>query len=118
MRKIVLLALALAACVNYGAQRRAFLTSLIGQPEAAAVQALGVPTRTYETGGVKFLAYDERRLDVIPGGPFFGGYGVWGAGFGGFYDFPTEVIERGCETTLEVANGRVRSWTLRGSLCG
>jgi hypothetical protein len=122
MRKIVLIALALAlsACaVNPGVQRRAFLASLIGQPEAAAVHALGVPARTYQTGGIKFLAYDERRAAVIPGGPFFGGYGYFGAGLGSYYNaFPPEVIERNCETTLEVAGGIVQSWSLRGTLCG
>lgn len=114
MRKITLVALALAlsACgVNPGVQRRAFLASLIGQPEATAVHALGVPARTYQTGGVKFLAYEERRAAVIPGRTFLGPYGYYDA-------FSPEIIERGCETTLEVAGGIVRSWNLRGMLCG
>ncbi len=118
MRKIVLLAFALtlASCVDPGAQRRAFLASLIGQPEAVAVQTLGVPTRTYQAGGTKFLAYDQRRVDVLPGGPFYGGYGYgWGGYYGGF---PPAVIERGCEMTLEVVGGTVRSWSLRGTVCG
>jgi len=98
MRRLAVLALVLAvpACgPNRGAERRAFLASLVGRPEASAVQALGVPDRTYETGGVRFLAYDERRFEAIPGGTFLGG----------------------CEMTLAVAGGRVQSWTMRGTLC-
>jgi hypothetical protein len=123
MRRFLLpaAALALSACsAGYGTQRRALLTSLVGQPEAAAVQALGVPMRTYETGGIKFLAYDQRRIDAYGAGPFFGGFGAVGGygGFGGFYDeYPPYVIERGCETTLEVSGGRVRAWSQRGTFC-
>jgi len=114
MRTIALIALALAlsACAaDPGVQRRAFLASLIGQPEAEAVHALGIPTRTYQTGGVKFLAYDERQAAVIPGGNL--------SGRGGYRDvFSPEIVERGCEATLEVAGGIVRSWSLRGTVCG
>ena len=116
---IVLLPLAAAACAT-GPDRRVVLASLVGQPEAEAVRQLGVPTRTYETGGRKFIAYDDRRADLLPGTPFLGGYGGFGyigAGYGYFGGFPPQVIERGCETTLEVASGRVVSWALRGAAC-
>jgi len=108
MRKLAVLALALSACAaDPGAQRRAFLASLIGQPEAAAVRALGVPSQTYQAGGSRFLSYTERGSRVIPGGPA-GGYGT----------VSPEVVEIGCETTLEVAGGIVQSWSLRGTACG
>lgn len=89
----LLLALALPACADQGAERRAVLASLIGQSEAGVVQRLGLPSRTYEAGGAKVLAYDEGRI-ATPGGPL-----------------------PGCEMTLAVAGGRVQSWTLRGSYC-
>ena len=116
---ILLLPLAAMACAG-GPDRKLVLASLVGQPEADAVRQLGVPTRVYETGGRKFIAYDERRTDLLPGTPFLGGYGgfgYFGAGYGGFGGFPPQIIERGCETTLEVAGGRVVSWALRGSAC-
>ena len=119
----VLLPILLAACaVNNGEERRAYLTSLVGAPEAELVRQLGVPTRSYETTGRKFVAYDERRVDVIPGGPFFGGFG-YGYGYGGLgsgfgYAFPPQVVERGCETTFEIDGGRVQSWARRGNACG
>lgn len=109
--------LLLAGCGDGGAARRAYLDSFVGRPEQELVRQFGVPTRTYETGGQKFLAYDDRRLDIIPdpllvggfGGPFFGYYGSWG--------YPPLVVERGCETTFEVAGGRVQGWRLRGNGC-
>lgn len=89
----VLLSLALVACADHGAERRAFLTSLVGQSEAGVVQRLGLPDRTYEADGVKFLAYDEGRI------PASG----------------RKLPE--CEMTLTLAGGRVQSWTLRGPFC-
>ena len=29
----------------------------------------------------------------------------------------SSVVERGCETTFELAGGRVASWSLRGNAC-
>ena len=121
------LLIALAGCGDGGAARMAFLTSLIGQNETDLVRLLGVPSRTYETAGRKFLAYDQRRLDIVPVGPLYGGFGYggfgyggfgrWGPGFGPYAAFPPVVVERGCETTFELAGGRVAAWALRGSLC-
>ncbi|MBC7800532.1 MAG: hypothetical protein H7Z10_07910 [Gemmatimonadaceae bacterium] len=121
MRWIVLAAL-LSGCAP-GFDRPAFLTTFVGQPEAEVVRRLGVPSRTYETGskeagGRTFLAYSDRRIDIVPGGPFFGGFGYFGGGYGRYGGgFPSQVIERGCETTFEVADGRVLSWSLRGNAC-
>ncbi len=116
MRRAILLVLAGVAggCVNGLAAREAFLSRFVGQPESVVVQQMGVPTRTYETGGVKYLAYSEHRIDIIPAypsySPFFPG---WYAG-----GFPTQVIEQRCETTFEVADGTVKAFTLRGNACG
>lgn len=114
----LLLAAALAGCAP-AFNRPAFLATLVGQPETELVRRLGVPSRTYETDGRKFLAYSERRSEVIGGGPFFGGFGYFGSGLGLGYDaaFPSEIIERTCETTFEVGNGRVLAWSLRGNAC-
>jgi hypothetical protein len=99
-----------AACVDDQAARLAALNHLVGQSELALLQTMGVPTRSYDADGVKYLAYDERRIDVIPGTP---GVGVWRAGA-----MPPQPIERWCETTFQVAQGVVRSFTLRGNACG
>lgn len=94
--------------------RPAFLATLVGQPEAEVVRRLGVPSRTYETNGRKFLAYSERRSEVLSLGVGFGGYGYFGPNFG---YYPSQVIERGCETTFEIGDGRVLTWSLRGNAC-
>jgi hypothetical protein len=116
MRRAVLLLLTgmLAGCVNQLAARQAWLSQFVGQPEAALVQQLGVPSRTYETGGVKYLAYEEHRVDIIPAfpsySPFFTGW--YGGGF------PPQVVDLRCETTFEIAGGTVKAFTLRGNACG
>ncbi len=104
----------LAGCAAYGLQQRqARLAPLVGQSEATLVRQFGVPTRTYDVGSTKFLAYDERSTEVIPGSPGFGPWGWWDWG-----GFAPEVVERTCETTVEVDGGQVRSFSLRGNACG
>lgn len=119
---VFIAALALAGCTT-GPNRATVLNGLIGQNETELVHQMGVPTRTYDTPGHHFLAYAQRSVDYIPGGPFFGGYGFgpgFGYGFGGlgYSAFPPEVIDRQCETTFDVTGGRVASWSLRGNACG
>jgi hypothetical protein len=116
MRRAILFVLTviLGGCVNQLAVRQATLSKLVGQPETALIQQMGVPNRTYETGGVKYLAYDEHRIDVLPGypsyGPFFTGW--YGGGF------PPDVVELRCNTTFEIADGTMKGYTLRGNACG
>ncbi len=128
VRTILLPLLLLGACAT-GPDRATVLNSLVGQPETEAVRVLGVPSRSYDTAGHRFLAFTEQRSQVIDGGgPFLvGGGGFYGGGFGvgpgfgpgfGFASFPTEIVPRICETTLDVSGGRVQSWALRGNACG
>lgn len=120
-----LAALALAAALAGGCstlpQREAFLNSLVGKPVTDLVGQLGVPNRTFDTEGRRYLAYDERRVDVFPGGPYLGGpYIARGFGYLGYdgYTFAPDVVTWNCETTFEVVNARVQSWSLRGNACG
>jgi len=114
MRRSILLTLLLLAGCVIGPTRAQVMTQYIGADEATLVQALGVPSRTFETGGIKFLAYDERRTEVIPPPP--GPFG-WGYGYGWYSPFPATVVQYACETTFEVVAGRVRSFNLRGNAC-
>lgn len=119
MRRLIFIFCAtvtMAACAWHGLEeRQAFLAQFVGQSETKLVQAFGVPSRSIETGGHRFLAYIERRLDMLPG--TYGGPWSpwWGGGFGGF---PPEVVERRCETTFELTEGIVRGFALRGNACG
>lgn len=118
MRNIlpVLCAALLAACAP-AFDRPAFLASLVGQPDTEVVRRLGVPSRTYDADGHRFLAYAEHRSEILSTGIGYGGFGSFGD-FGPSFGFsPSEVIDRTCETTFEVVNGRVTTWTLRGNAC-
>ena len=84
--------------------------SLVGRGEAEVVRAFGVPNRSIETGGHRFIAYVERRQEVVPGA------GPWGPPWWGWQ--PTQVITRGCEITFEIDQGKVASYSLRGDGCG
>ena len=116
MRRVVLLFVGLLAtgCVNQVAQRQTYLDQFIGQPESALVQALGVPTRSIEAGGVQYLAYSERRVDIVPAIPT---YGPWFYGWTGG-GFPPQVVEWNCETTFAITDAKVTNYTLRGNACG
>lgn len=108
-----------AGCTNHLALRQAELSAWVGQPEVDLVAAMGAPARTYETGGMKFLTYDDRRIEVIPGspgfgpGPYFGADPYW---YGG--GFPPTATTLVCDTTFTVAKGVVRAFSLRGNACG
>jgi hypothetical protein len=114
---LLILILLLAGCANLLAQRQAFLNKFVGGPDSALVQQLGVPNRTYETGALKYLAYDESRVDIVPAVPPYGvgpwwAYGAYGGGF------PPQVVRLTCETTFAVTGGVVKSYTLHGNACG
>lgn len=109
--------LALPGCADRLAERQAYLTTLIGLSEADLVRTIGVPTRSVDAGGHRFLAYRESSIEVIPGPPF-GPWGMPGAPWAYGAGLPPDVVQLVCETTFELDDGRVRSFTLRGNACG
>ena len=112
----LLLLLALLPACAVRPTRQQLLAPLVGVSETELVQRMGVPNRSFESGGIKFLAYDERRFDVLPRVGPFPGWGPWPYGYYS-YGLPPEVLERSCETTFEIVGGRVRSFSLRGNDC-
>ncbi len=126
MRKYLCLIalLGLAACAT-GPGLQSRMASYTGATEDQLIKKLGVPDKQITVNGVQYLAYDQRRLDVSPGfesfGGFYGGGFYRGSYFGGgpFLDagFPPTVEERGCETTFELRDGKVFSFTFRGNDC-
>ncbi len=109
----------LAGCTNGLAARQAELSQWIGKPEVALLAAMGAPNRSYQTSGMKFLTYDDRRVEIVPGspafgpGPYFAPDPFWyGSGF------PPTATTLVCDTTFTVAGGLVRAFSLRGNACG
>lgn len=118
MRRLIalpLLALALpwvSACTPPGQARQAYLTQFVGQPELNLINALGVPDRSYETDGLKFLAFVESQVDAVQPMPFYGPP-YWGVSAG----FPMQVVQWQCETTVVIRNGIVLNFSFRGNAC-
>ena len=126
MRMIVLAAafLVLAGCATTGRpELEARLGELMGVPEAELVRRVGVPARVHDAEGRRFLAYVELWPDVayMPwtsfGAGHFGRGGGMGIGMGYGFGSP-QFIDRYCEATFEVSQGRVAGFALRGSSCG
>jgi len=85
---LVLLIGLLGGCTDMLAARQAQLNTFVGRSELDVVQAMGVPSRTFETNGVKFLSYQQQQTQVIPGSPWY-----WYGPVPGFYGgFPPQVV--------------------------
>ena len=120
MTRIVLAAALLLAGCSTQPRREAYLNTLVGVSDTELVHQLGVPSRTVETPGHKFLAYREEHISSFGGGigsPFLYGGGLYGVGFGYFGGFPQDVVQYVCDTTFDVVDGRVTNWSLRGNGC-
>jgi hypothetical protein len=118
MRRALLLAgLALGACAT-GPSRQELMATYVGQPVTVLLAGMGVPNRTYETSGIRYLAYDEQHVDLLPSPGF---YGPWGYGPYGYAwaspAFPPTIVTWGCETTFQVTEDVVRAFSLRGNAC-
>jgi hypothetical protein len=106
------LVLLVAACDPFELQhRQQALAAYVGRSEADVVRAMGVPSRTFDAGGHRFLAYDQSSQTITPP-PYPWGFG-WGYGGG----FPAQVVTWTCETTFEIGDGRVVGTSLRGNAC-
>lgn len=115
MRRFLLalpLALLLAACET-GPTLDQQLGTFIGRSEGDLVAALGVPTRTFETDGRRFLQFESRRTVFVPQpAPYFGPFGprYWGP--------PMErPVAVGCDITFEMRDGRAQAFSYRGNGC-
>jgi hypothetical protein len=115
MRRLAMLPLLLAAGCETGPSLEARLAPLIGQRESAVIAAVGVPTRTYEADGLKYLQFETRRTTIYPGDPYLGrSYGR----FGPPVLAPGPIlVTRACDMTFTLRNGVVESFALRGDDC-
>jgi hypothetical protein len=103
----------LAGCTGELAERQAELAHWVGQPEAQLVAAMGAPNRSYDSGGMKFLTYEDVYVQEGPTGPYYFGPGP--AAPTGFSGVRYTTI---CDTTFTVADGVVKAFSFRGNGCG
>jgi hypothetical protein len=109
---IVLAAGAMVGCTSGLAERQAELSQWVGQPEAQLVAAMGAPHRVYDSGGVRFLTYEDVYVNEGPAGPYYFGPGPAApTGFSG------TIYRTVCNTTFTVADGVVKAFGLRGDGC-
>jgi hypothetical protein len=109
--------LALAACAQ-GPTLDQRLSTFVNRPEGELVAAMGVPVRTYEVEGRRFLQYESRRTVAFAGAPDpYPYWGPWGHRRAYFYNPPPSYGVVGCDITFALRQGRVESYTFRGEGC-
>jgi hypothetical protein len=110
-----LLCLVLGAGCAAGPPLEARLQPWIGRGEADLVANFGVPVRTYLVEDRKFLQFEERRTQLVPGpDPFF--YRPYGR-FGPLAAPSPAAILVGCDVTFALRRGVVESFSFRGDAC-
>jgi hypothetical protein len=108
----------LAACAapTPPVDRQAAAAGMVGQSEVDLVRQMGVPTRSFDSDGRRYVAYLERRVNVTQGSGVWAPFWKhWVGGYGP--DVAPEVVDYTCETTFEIDGGKVRWFTLRGNAC-
>jgi hypothetical protein len=111
---LLLLPLLAACAVGPTLQQR--LSTFIGLGEGDLVAELGVPVRSYETDGRRFLQFErERTVAISQPEPMFYPYPYryrpWIAP-------PPAYAQVRCDITFALRDRRVESFTLNGQACG
>jgi hypothetical protein len=110
---LLLLPLLLSACA-VGPTLDQRLAAYVGRSEGELVQGLGVPVRSYDTEGRRFLQFERHSTIAVaqPEPLFFGpwGYRPWLN--------QTSYAEVRCDITFALREQRVESFTLNGQGCG
>jgi hypothetical protein len=103
----------LGGCASGLAVRQQELTHWVGQPEGDLLAAMGAPNRSYDSGAMKVLTYEETHIEQGPSGPYY-----FGPGPGAINGFSGRVYSSFCDTTFTITGGVVRAFSLRGDGCG
>ena len=95
------------------------LESYVGGPESDLIGRWGPPDAAYETGGVKFLSWTDRRTIPVSGTAPSYSTSCYGANctttaIGGSSGYN---INMSCKTVFTVAGGIVTSWRYQGNDC-
>lgn len=94
---ILFLTLILSACATATPDKyRAKLQNFIDKPESELIEKLGVPSKTYESGGNKYLTYASSRYILLD------------------RDFGITMT---CTTTFTITNDIVKKYSFEGNDC-
>ncbi|MGD9617651.1 MAG: hypothetical protein AB7H90_20040 [Alphaproteobacteria bacterium] len=106
---VAAIVLCLAGCVvPTQAAFEANMSAFLGRPEVDVIAALGVPTRSAEAGGLRFIEYEHRRIVGWTGRNWH-----WGSPYlGGDY-----IETRECRLTFTLRDSRVVHFDSRGNDC-
>jgi len=93
--------------------------SWVGSSEKQLVSSWGVPDRTYEASGTKYLVYGRSSTAFIPGTPpsyqtTFVGNTAYTTPVGGTAPM---AVNMSCVTTFEVEADTIRRWRWQGNNC-
>ena len=95
------------------------VNSWVGSPEINLIRSWGAPQQSYESGGTKFLIYNSARNVYLSGSsPTYTttviGNTAYTNSHGGS---PAQNLNFSCQTTFEVQNGTIMSWSFKGNDC-
>ncbi|MCQ4160672.1 hypothetical protein NON00_12120 [Roseomonas sp. GC11] len=103
----------LAACAAPGPTLEQRLATFVNRPEGELVAQLGVPVRSYEADGRRFLQFEQQSTVAVPGDPYPYGFG----GYRRVWDVPPSYAVVRCDMTFALRQGVVESFTTRGQGC-
>jgi hypothetical protein len=108
----------LAGCVQPGPTLDQRLSTFINRPEGELIAQLGVPTRSYDADGRRFLQFESQSTVLAPMDPYpyYPSYGPWGMRRP-WMNSPNYVVVR-CDMTFALRQGVVESFSFRGEGCG
>lgn len=110
--------LSVAGCATT-AKYESVLGSWIGSSELDLVRSWGPPANSYETGGTKFIVYSSSRNVQLAGtAPTYTTNVIGNTAYTNSYGgTPAQNIAFSCETTFELQNEIIVSWSYRGNDC-
>jgi hypothetical protein len=115
---IVALAIVLSGCATTDGYKQV-VNSWVGSPEINLIRSWGPPQQSYQSGDSKFLVYHSARNVYLPGTPPTYSTTVIGntAYTNSYGGTPAQNLNYRCQTTFEVRNGVIASWSFKGNDC-
>lgn len=116
---VLLAAMAPAACTTVSQNYAFAVSSWTGSSEASLIREWGVPNRSYDASGSRFLEYSSSNVAVLPGysptytTTFFGNIATTTATGGS----PPTAIQLSCTTIFELRGGVVVGSSFSGNNC-